>query len=146
MKKLFFVIVLTALAVGAANAQQSIGLRVAYGAELSYQRPLNDNRLELGLGLTSWGGGLNVVGTYQWVKPLKSNFSWYYGLGAGLGIWDKAFAISGLGQVGIEYNFPSIPLQLSLDWRPSLTFVFYEGGGSSHFFPQGVGLGVRYKF
>ena len=145
MKKFFVLAFLTVISVCAVDAQ-NLGLRFLYGAELSYQHPLSDNRLEFGLGLTSLSGGLNVSGTYQWVKPMVDNFNWYYGIGAGIGLWDEVAALSGLGQVGIEYNFEVIPLQLSLDWRPALTFVFYETGSTAQFWPQGVGLGIRYRF
>ena len=46
-----------------------------------------------------------------------------------------------LGQVGLEYNFAGIPLQASLDWRPTLYVIPGVGLGW-----DGVALGVRYKF
>ena len=49
-----------------------------------------------------------------------------------LGAW-----ISG----GVEWNFPSVPLQLSLDWRP--VFFFLNNGGFGY---DSVGLGLRYRF
>jgi len=143
MKKLLIVIVLTALTVGAMRAQ-GIGLRLGYGAELSYQHALSDNRLELGLGL-DLNSGLNLNGTYQWVKPLEDNFNWYFGFGAGIGAYSSVAAISVLGQLGIEYNF-DFPLQLSLDWRPGPAFIFYKEGMTTGFWATSVGLGVRYRF
>ena len=139
MKKVVVIIVLAVLTAGAVDAQ-NLGVRFGYGAELSFQNPMGDNRMELNLGLSDFNGGLNLAGTYQWVKPLESNFSWYVGFGAGLGLWDKSFGLAALGQLGIEYNF-SAPVQLSLDWRPGLTIVPEVG-----FWATSIGLGIRYRF
>ena len=144
MKKFVIVVVLAAFSASALHAQ-NLGLRFGTGAELSYQHILGDNRLELGLGLTNFSGGINLSGVYQWVRPLEGNFNWYYGFGAGLGLWESVAAISGLGQLGIEYNF-NAPLQISLDWRPGLTFVFYESGMTTGFWGDGIGLSFRYRF
>ena len=139
MKRIITTVVLAAFAVGAVTAQ-NIGLRFGYGAELSYQHPLGDNRLEINLGLSDFEGGLNLAGTYQWVKPLESNFSWYFGFGAGVGLWEKTFGLAALGQLGIEYNFSNAPVQLSLDWRPGLYIVPEVG-----FWATSVGFGIRYR-
>ena len=144
MKKVVIVLVLTVLTVGAMNAQ-NLGVRFGYGAELSYQHMLSANRLELGLGLNGFSGGLNLTGVYQWVKPIEGNFNFYYGFGAGLGLWEKVGALSGLGQLGIEYNF-DFPLQISLDWRPALAFIFYDEGVTTNFWGSSVGLSFRYRF
>jgi len=140
MKKIVTVFVLTVLSVSAISAQ-SLGARLGYGVELSYQHPLESNRLELDLGLSDFDGGLNLAGTYQWVKPLESDFSWYFGFGAGLGLWDKKYGLAALGQLGIEYNFSEVPIQLSLDWRPGLKIVPDVG-----FWASSVGFGIRYRF
>ena len=142
-KKVVISLVLTVLSVGAMNAQ-NLGVRLGYGAELSYQHMLGSNRLELGLGLSDFGGALNLTGTYQWVNPLVDNFNWYIGFGAGVGLWDKSAALAGLGQLGIEYNF-SFPLQLSIDWRPGVSLVFSDGVDAG-FWSTSVGFGIRYRF
>ena len=138
------------------NAQvvnKAIGLRLGsgfgYGAELSYQQPLaKTNRLELDLGLNTWGFGLN--GIYQWVwdlSALADGFNWYAGVGAGIGSYNfigtngiSNFSIGALGQVGIEYKF-EIPLTLSLDYRPGLYFL--NGFNSSY---DGICIAGRYRF
>ena len=86
-----------------------------------------------------------LADTYQWIKPLEDNFNWYYGFGAGIGRWDKSAVFAGLGQLGIEYNFGIIPLQLSFDWRPGISFVF-NNDIDAGFWAGSFGLGVRYKF
>ncbi len=148
MKKVILALVLIAGSFTLANAQSNaIGLRLGYGAEVSYQRTLgNANRIEADLGI-DFGGGLNVAGTYQWVWDLSAlapGFNWYAGPGIGLGLWDRYFTAGILGQIGIEYNF-NIPLQLSLDWRPGLYF-HTSSNTNVGFSWSGFALGVRYKF
>lgn len=150
MKKVFVILLVCLTAVGSMNAQdKAIGLRLgggsASGGEISFQKDLSDaNRVELDLGFigNNTYNGLSLTGVYQWVWDLEGlgeGFRWYAGVGAGL----RAFNGLGLGlagQLGIEYNFPSIPIQLSLDTRPG----WYFGGVNG--FDGGAALGVRYKF
>lgn len=162
MKKFILSLALIVSMTGALKAQatgSSIGLRLSYPAEISYQMGLNSsNRLELGLGLRSYGYGVNsnyyqisLSGVYQWVwdlSALSKGFDWYAGVGAMLGHYSYSigsynyagFPVFILGQIGIEYNF-NIPLRLSLDYRPA--FQLSSGSG---FVGDGVGLGIRYKF
>ena len=147
MKKILLITVLVLGFISMSNAQvdgSAIGLRLGYGAELSYQQALSSaNRLELDLGLNSLDvNAIYLSGVFQWVwdlSALADGFNWYAGAGAAVGI-DNGVGVAALGQLGIEYNF-NIPLQLSLDWRPALGIVPAIGFGY-----QGIALGVRYKF
>jgi len=159
MKKIFLTLALVVSMVSAIKAQadnKAIGLRLGGGfgggAEISYQQPLDkSNRLEVDLGLNSWGFGLN--GIYQWVwdlSDLGDGFNWYAGVGAGIGTYNfnygndihanRDFSIGVLGQVGLEYKF-EIPLTLSLDYRPGIYFVPSFNGSY-----DGICLGARYRF
>ncbi len=130
-----------------------LGLRLGdnngFGTEISYQRGLSDNnRIEANLG---WRNNHNVsafklTGIYQWVWEIDNNFNWYAGAGAGLGSWSNSDGNGSfvyiLGNVGIEYNFEEVPIQLSLDYRP-------EFGGHGYFnnnYGSDIALGIRYKF
>lgn len=147
MKKMLLIAALMVGFAGFANAQvdgKAIGLRFGNGAEVSYQHPLGDaNRLELDLGLGSWGyGGVYLNGVYQWVwdlSALADGFNWYAGAGAALGL-NNGLGLGVLGQVGIEYSF-NIPIQISLDWRPTIYVIpgFHPGYDA-------VAFGVKYKF
>ncbi len=149
----------------AANAQQAIGVRFGsnggFGAELSYQKDLGANRLELDLGLTaSSSNGVNDLnfclnGIYQWkgaIAPVP-NLGWYAGVGGMLGLYtwstphdsDTYFNLGVVGQAGLEYNFQALPIQVSLDWRPTM-YLFNSEGLNIHFGWAGVALGVRYRF
>ena len=159
MKKNMLTLALMVCIAGALNAQvdnKAVGLRLGsgfgYGAELSYQQPLSKvNRVEVDLGLNSWGFGLN--GIYQWVwdlSDLADGFNWYAGVGAGVGSYNfdfnnnshapSNFGLGVLGQIGLEYKF-EMPLTLSLDYRPGIYFVPNLNAAY-----DGICLGARYRF
>ncbi|GAB5566026.1 MAG: hypothetical protein Wins2KO_30890 [Winogradskyella sp.] len=157
MKKLFLTFFALTLGLTVATAQNisenAIGLRLGdsdgFGAEVSYQRALNDNnRLEANLGWRSGKNydGFKLTGLYQWVWELDGDFNWYAGAGGGIGSYsvdeldDSDTFLVAAGNVGIEYNF-DIPLLLSLDFRPELGF-----GDFNDDLDFDIALGIRYQF
>ncbi|MDP4277794.1 MAG: hypothetical protein Q8914_09190 [Bacteroidota bacterium] len=147
MKKLLTLAVVCMALTATATAQdKGLGLRFSgaseYGAEVSYQQPLQENhRLEADLGFFDWGG-IGLTGIYQWVwklDDLSEGFAWYAGPGAGLRFGDGIGAAI-VGQIGIEYTLQDLPLQFSLDARPGIPFGFKDLGYG------GAALSIRYKF
>jgi hypothetical protein len=148
MRKIIFVLALLVSFVGVTNAQvkgKAIGVRFANefnGGELTFQSPLGKaNRLELDLGLNHWSNsssGIQLTGIYQWVWGITTGLNWYAGLGASTGTYNSNLGLGLVGQLGIEYNF-NIPLQISLDWRPTIFHSAYSYYG-------GNGLSLRYRF
>jgi hypothetical protein len=130
----------------------ALGLRFGGGsttnAEISYQRGLGNNRLEvdLGLGSNSSYSSFSLIGIYQWVWQIESGLSWYAGVGGGIGAVNRnnndndGAWLSVNGQVGIEYQFSEIPLQLSLDTRPGVAF------GQDDIDLWDIALSIRYTF
>jgi hypothetical protein len=135
-------------------SKNALGLRLGdnngFGGEISYQRGLSsDNRLELDLG---WRNSKSIdafklTGIYQWVWEIDNGFNWYAGVGGGLGSWSASNDNNGsfvyiAGDIGIEYNFDEVPIQLSLDARPEF--------GSGDYFDNDnfldIALGIRYRF
>lgn len=145
MKKAILVIAaILAFAVVASAQPRAIGLRGGYGAaELSYQHSLGNNFAELDLGW--WSHAISVTGVYDFVFASAGDLNFYGGPGAQVYLYSyngySTFNAAIVGQIGMEYVFPSIPLQLSLDWRPA--FYFLQGG---HFGWEGFALGIRYAF
>ncbi len=160
MRKFFVCLGLLLFFANTSNAQyleKSLGLRfgggIGYGAAISYQTPLAENRLEFDLG---WGGNSNwnhwgLTGVYQWLFPIESGFQWYVGAGAIVGGWnekvkyldhsDGGMYLGAALNGGIEYFFSEIPIQLALDLRPELGLINnYSNGGLN------IGLAVRYRF
>lgn len=158
MKKVLLTIVAVLTLGLAANAQNNLGLRFETGnggsAELSFQHGMgSSNRLELDLG---WGENdayshFQLAGIYQWTGTITGNLDWYAGVGARLGLWNNRvydesdFWLGIAGQVGAEYNFQKVPIQISLDWRPLVEVIGPQHDGL-YFYGGNIGLGVRYRF
>ncbi len=144
MKKVLILLVAVFGLSLAANAQsRAIGARIGYGGELSYQHSFGSNFAEFDLGWFS--RGFDIVGTYDFVLAGNGQVNLYAGPGAQLGFYNydggSHLNIGIAGQLGVEWNIPAIPLQLSVDWRP-VYFLMHEGG----FGYDSVGLGIRYRF
>ncbi|RIV41874.1 hypothetical protein [Flagellimonas pelagia] len=143
-------------------SEHALGLRLGdsdgFGAEISYQKSIgSSNRAEFDLG---WRDSrdfdaFKLTGVYQWVRPLDGNFNWYYGVGGGLGSVnfdegngsfygdnDGVFVFAA-GDIGVEYNF-DIPLLISLDFRPEIGLIGYDGFDNDFNFD--IALGIRYQF
>ncbi len=156
MKKRLFVVFLVIMIPVLVTAKQSaIGIRFGggnfVGAEISFQSPFWEERLELDLGIksTNYWNYWNLTAIYQWVMPIESGFFWYLGLGPSLGNSsytgdhhkkDGLFLAAALN-AGVEYNFQEIPLQISIDTRPELGLINVNHAGWF-----GLALGIRYCF
>ncbi|NJB70026.1 hypothetical protein GGR42_000488 [Saonia flava] len=137
-------------------SDHALGLRLGdsdgFGAEISYQKSIaRYNRLEVDLGWRDHRDfdAFKLAGVYQWVHALDGNFNWFYGVGGGLGNVDfstpadDGLFIFGAGDIGVEYNF-DIPLLISLDFRPEIGLLGYDGFDDG--FDFDIALGIRYQF
>ena len=152
MKKLVLILVAVMGIAFAANAQNNnLGVRLGggqgYNAELSWQHGLGGNRLETDLGWANYENlsSFSLTAIYQFVFGITDNFAWYIGPGANVGLsshdGNTHFGLGLAGQVGIEYVFSAIPLQLSLDIRPRFNLI-----PSTNFHWGDIALGIRYTF
>jgi hypothetical protein len=142
-KTLILLAAILGFAVVASAQPRAIGVRAGYGGELSYQHDLGSNFAEFDLGW--FAQGFNLVGIYDFIIAGSGEVDVYVGPGAQLSVFNTE-AGSGLnlgvaGQLGVEWNFPTVPLQLSIDWRPVFFFLNQRGVGY-----DSVGLGIRYHF
>ena len=120
-----------------------------------------------------FGHNIQVAATYDWIDPFgatfpwehKGEWHWYMGVGAagGFGWYGYAYGPTGpvggngnwgflgaAGRVGVEHDF-WFPLQLSIDWRPTLGAGLFDngvGGAQAGLYWEmtSLSLGVRYKF
>jgi len=151
MKKIVLTLSIIIGIITLSKAQDNaIGVRLGYGAEFSFQknRLVGTERIEFDLGF-AFERGLNGAVIYQWTWDLShcicDGFQWYLGAGGAFRYWHEEkendyFNIGGVLQVGIEYTFPTVPIQLSLDYRPIVYFSNKNG------WYDGICAGVRYKF
>ncbi len=140
-------------------SEHTLGLRLGdsdgLGAEISYQKSIGRyNRAEFNLG---WRDSrefdaFKLTGVYQWVHNLDGGFNWYYGFGGGVGSVsfeqspntdNDGLFVFAAGNIGVEYDF-DIPLLLSLDFRPEVGILGYDGFDDS--FDFDIALGIRYQF
>ena len=142
-KTLILLAAILGFAVVASAQPRAIGIRAGYGGELSYQHCLGNNFAEFDLGWFS--NGFDIVGIYDFIVAGTGEVNLYAGPGAQLGFYNtpdhSGMNVGVAGQLGVEWNFPAVPLQLSLDWRP--VFFFLNNGGFGY---DSVGLGLRYRF
>ena len=152
MKKLLLVLVAVMGLTFAANAQYNgkcLGLRLGggnhyNGGEISYQLPMGSNRAEFDLG---WANSdfASATGVYQWIGNITGNWGWFAGPGVNLGYCiNHGFGVAAVIQGGIEFNPQSLPLQFTLDTRPSWDFLKRDGCAYNGFSIGGA-LGIRYK-
>lgn len=151
MKKLLLVLVAVMGLTFAANAQyngKAIGVRLGggyyNGGEISYQMPMGSNRAELNLG---WANSdfASATGVYQWLGNIKGEWGWFAGPGVNLGYCiNHGFGVAAVLEGGIEWNPEALPLQFTLDIRPSWDFLKREGCAYNGFAVGGA-LGIRYK-
>ena len=163
MKKFLFVAVLAMASIMAYAQPRAIGARLGYGAEFSYEHGLGSgNMVSLEVGAPAFST-IEAACTYDWIDPFgatvpwneKGEWHWYMGVGGAVQ-WSwramNAGFVGACGRFGIEYDF-WFPLQLSLDFRPTLGVMLGSDGNGGlgaafayDVYCGGLGLGIRYKF
>ena len=148
MKKVLAILVAVLAFAAVASAQpRALGIRGGwnshFGGELSYQHSLGANFAEFDLGL--YGHNFSVAGIYDFVFGSAGVVNFYGGPGVLVQFCNTedgiAFGGGVVGQLGFEIE-TGIPLNISLDWRPTCWLL----GGHPYFGWQGFALGLRYRF
>ena len=163
-KAILLVVAVMGLAFAAKAQNNAIGVRLSggnqwYCAEISYQRSLGaPHRVEADLGYLVDDqfdlGYLFLAGVYQLHFDISAdkNLGWYFGFGPRLELFcydghsyynpiNFTGAVGVVGQVGMDYHFNAIPLQLSLDFRPCLYII-----PNGEFRWADFGISIRYRF
>lgn len=154
MKKtiaLFTFLFVAAFAVQAQSNVNSTDYRTALGVKfypgaVTLKHFHKDDRALEGLAYFNWGG-MRITGLYELHFNIEGapGLQWYVGPGAHIGFYDHRnhdgtfFGIDGV--LGLDYKINNAPLNLSLDWQPSIEFGHnrgFEGGWG--------GLSIRYVF
>ncbi len=93
-------------------------------------------------GLVSFGSRFGVGGLLEIHKPLhQDGLRWFYGGGAYVGFEGGSTYLGPTGIIGLDYKFPNIPLNLSLDWKPELDIM-----PKIRFVPDAFALSARFAF
>lgn len=135
MKHLFFIGLIVfgfSLTAFSQDYKTAIGGKLGYGLIASYKTFLNEkSALDLFGGLR-WGG-LAAGAYYLNHTPIESieRLTWYWGFGGSITTWncnigssnENYFELGGSGVVGLDYAFDEIPLNVSLDWAPTIVIL-----------------------
>lgn len=94
-------------------------------------------------GIVGINNGIGFCGLYEWYFPVTSveHLQWYAGAGAYAAYRYSTSFIGAAGVVGVDYKFPDVPLNISIDWKPELNIVESVG-----FEASGVGFSARFTF
>ncbi|MBL7737899.1 MAG: hypothetical protein JNK14_01685 [Chitinophagaceae bacterium] len=94
-----------------------------------------------------WNRGVRFTGLYEIHGDINGapGLRWYIGPGAHVGFYNTKYgdgAFIGIdGVIGLDYKFNGAPINVSLDWQPSIEF-----GTGRGFWGGWGGLGIRYTF
>lgn len=154
MRKFLILIVIlscTAIANAQSKYNRAIGLKFPGGFSATYKKFLTEtNNVEAQL--TLWNKGYRASGLYEfnfYSFNTIEGLSWFVGPGVHIGFWKDTykndydsrldFGIDGI--IGFDYKFDGMPINVSLDWQPSITLI-----GSAGFTPSYGGVAIRYTF
>lgn len=132
MKKGIFTAIVALFMIGssiqAQDYKSAIGAKLGYGLVGSYKTFMNEkNALDI-FGGIHWAGSLMGGVNYSIHKDIQSvdRLRWYYGFGANFFSYGGAtgfanwFEVGVSGNIGLEYTFDDIPLNLSVDYVPTI--------------------------
>ena len=131
-----------------------IGVRGGFSNGLTIKHFISERAAIEGIISSRWKG-FNITGLYEIHQQAfdVAHLNWYYGAGGHIGFWkgrdvswgdnrDDDYTVIGIdGILGIEYNFQEIPINISLDWKPTMNIIGYSG-----FWGDEGAFSVRYIF
>ncbi|MFN4314706.1 MAG: hypothetical protein ACK4E0_10460 [Chitinophagaceae bacterium] len=156
MRKVFVLVLAVSLFATAANAQSrsansssyrtALGVKVWDGGGISLKHFFNERNAGELIGYF-YNRGVRFTGLYEIHGDINGaeGLRWYIGPGAHVGFYNSKYgdgAFVGLdGVIGLDYKFNGAPINVSLDWQPSIEF-----GSGRGFYGGWGGLGIRYTF
>ncbi len=156
MRKVFFVLLTTLFISVASHAQSkstnsssyttALGVKVWDGGGISLKHFFTDKNAGELIGYF-WNRGVRFTGLYEIHGDINNapGLRWYIGPGAHVGFYNTKYgdgAFAGIdGVIGLDYKFNGAPINVSIDWQPSIEF-----GDGRGFVGSWGGLGIRYTF
>lgn len=153
MKKIIFSLIFVALStfVFSQRFDNAIGIRGGYGSGISFKHNMGATTFEA-IGAfrnhyTYLGGLLEFYAPLD-MGSVPGDFNWYYGFGGHIANYsvsvfggrENAFTAGADGIIGVEYEIPDVPINVSIDIKPGLNVI----GGV--FLDFGSALSIRYEF
>ena len=133
---------LLALAATAQPYNKAIGVKFLVGTGLTFKKFIKE-KAALEFQALYAKDNFGLAGLYEFHFPFtKTNgLNWYVGPGVHLGFfkneaqknYSSKMDLGIDGVIGLDYKFKGLPINVSLDWQPSLSFT----GSGANFFLQG---------
>ena len=152
MKKIaifLFAVILTATSVKAqktgSDYNTALGVKF-YPTAISLKHFVSDKHALEGLGYF-FNYGARITGLYEIHGNINNagGLKWYIGPGAHIGFYNSKYggatSIGVDGVLGLDYKIKSAPINLSVDWQPSLEF---GNGFNNGFTGNWGGVAIRY--
>ena len=134
----------------AQDYQNAVGIRLGPSYGLTIKHFITTNDAVEGILTTRWGG-FNLTGLFErHSKAFETDgLYFYYGGGAHIGSFNNSWfndninhMVIGIdGILGVEYVFPDVPFNASIDWKPGFNLIGYSG-----FWADELALSIRYIF
>lgn len=161
MKKVFILVVIcsllsfqeTAAQATGSSYKTALGVKFYPGAGVTLKHFIKSNVALEGIGYF-WKDGVRITGLYEFHGDFTGapGLKWYVGPGAHISVWNNkwkdrypnrdggaSFGIDGV--LGLDYKFRGAPINMSIDWQPSI-----ELGSYSTFSGNWGGFAIRYTF
>ena len=126
----------------------ALGVKIWDGGGITLKHFMRTNRAIEGIAYF-YRRGVRITGLYEIHGDIAgaAGLKWYIGPGAHVGFYNDRYydenrVVIGVdGVLGLDYKFNGAPINLSLDWQPTVEFA------DDHGFNAGWGgLGIRYAF
>lgn len=132
--------------IGSHDYKTALGVKFYPGA-VSLKHFIKPKAALEGLGYF-WNRGFRVTGLYEFHNDINGveGLKWYVGPGAHVGFYNSkhgggsSFGVDGV--IGLDYKIREAPINLSVDWQPSIEF----NGAYDGFSGNWGGLAIRYIF
>ena len=139
---------LLALAATAQPYNKAIGVKFPVGTGLTYKKFITQKAAMEFQALYA-EESFRLAGLYEFHFPFTKaeGLNWYVGPGAHLGFYKSQYQKSysskmdiGIdGVLGLDYKFNGLPINISLDWQPSVSFSGNSGAQAAY-----GGVAIRY--
>jgi hypothetical protein len=92
-------------------------------------------------GLISFGNRFGIGALLELHRPFSTveGLSWFFGGGGYVGFEDSDTYLGPTGVIGLDYKFPAVPVNLSIDWKPELDIL-----PSINFVPEAFSVSIRF--
>ena len=92
-------------------------------------------------GILAFGNRFGLGALLEFHRPFSTveGLSWFFGAGGYVGWEDSDTYLGPTGVLGLDFKFPSVPVNLSIDWKPELDIL-----PAVNFVPEAFAVTIRF--